>query len=35
MIAFNEMAGLTDNERTVDAVSLDLSKTSDATVTPS
>lgn len=32
MIAFNGMTGLTDNERTV---SLDLSKTSDATITPS
>lgn len=35
MIAFNEMTGLTDNERTMDAVSLDLSKTSDTTIASS
>lgn len=35
MIIFIEMTGLKENERTVDAVSLDLSKTSDATITSS
>lgn len=35
MTAFNEMTGLTDNERIVDAVSLNLCKTSDATITSS